>query len=139
VDAPRRQQWIRAALLVGVVYFLIGKVFALPANHVQAWRLAAWLVSGVAYATHFGYEHFRLRNSPRLAAYHVAVAVAIGAFGLAVAGMIHSLSTASVIRPVWLLAIVVWPAVTAIPAFLGALVAGAILSRRARTPRTSLQ
>jgi hypothetical protein len=130
MDAPYRREWIRAAFLVGAVYFLIGRVFA---NHVHAWRLAAWMVSGVAYAAHISYEHFRLRNPPRLAALHVAVAVAIGAFGLAVAGMIHSLSTALTIRPVWLLAIVVWPAVTALPAFLVALVAGAILSRRRRS------
>jgi hypothetical protein len=133
VNAPRRQPWLRAALLLGVVYFIIGRVFSLPADHVQAWRLAAWIVSGVAYAAHIGYEHFRLRNSPRLTAVHVAVGVAIGAFALAVAGMIHSLSTTSGIRPAWLLAIVVWPAVTALPAFLGALVAGAVLPSRHRS------
>ena len=117
------------ALLLGVVYFLIGRVFALPADHVHEWRLAAWMVSGVAYAAHIGYEHFKLRSSPRSTAVHVAVAVAIGAFALAVAGMIHSLSTASTIRPAWLLALLIWPAVTAVPAFLGALVAGAVLQR----------
>jgi len=127
------QAWIRAALLLGVVYFLIGKLFALPANHVHLWRLAAWMVSGGAYAAHIWYEHFRLRNSPRITAVHVAVAVAIGAFALAVAGMIHSLSTGSAIRPAWLLAIVAWPAITALPAFLGALVAGTILPRRSRS------
>jgi hypothetical protein len=87
------------------------------------------MVSGVAYAAHIGYEHFKLCSSPRSTAVHVAVAVAIGAFALAAAGMIHSLSTASTIRPVWLLALVIWPAVTAVPAFLGALVAGAVLQR----------
>ena len=104
-------------------------VFALPADHVHAWRLAAWMVSGVAYVAHIGYEHFKLRSSPRSTAVHVAVAVAIGAFALAVAGMIHSLSTSSTIRPGWLLALLIWPAVTAVPAFLGALVAGAVLQR----------
>lgn len=133
MDASRRQAWVRAALLVGVVYFLIGRVFALPADHVQVWRLAAWVVSGGVYAAHIGYERFRLRNSPRLAAAHVALAVAIGAVGLAVAGMIHSLSTTSAIRPAWLLALVIWPAVTAVPAFLVALAAGAVLARLRRS------
>ena len=132
MNASRRQAWVRAALLLGVVYFLIGRVFTLPANHVHVWRLAAWVVSGVAYAAHIGYEHFRLCNSPRLTAVHVGVAVAIGACALAVAGMIHSLSTASATRPAWLLAIVIWPAVTGLPAFLGALVAGAMLPRSPR-------
>ncbi|MEO5616951.1 MAG: hypothetical protein ABIS67_04200 [Candidatus Eisenbacteria bacterium] len=133
MNASLRQAWVRAALLLAVVYLLVGRVFALPADHVHAWRLAAWMVSGVAYAAHVAYEHFRLRNSPRVTAMHVAVAVAMGAFALAVAGMIHSLSTPAGIRPAWLLAMVIWPAATALPAFLGALVAGAMLPRRQRT------
>jgi hypothetical protein len=133
MDASRRQPWVRAALLFGVAYFLIGRLFTLPANHVPLWRLAAWMVSGGAYAAHIGYEHFRLRNLPLVTALHVAVAVAIGAFALAVAGMIHSLSTASVIRPTWLLALVLWPAFTAVPAFFVALVAGAMLRRFPRS------
>jgi hypothetical protein len=130
MNAQPGQGWIRAAFLVGVGYFVIGKVFSLPAEHVQAWRLAAWAASGVAYAAHIRYEHFTLGNSPRLAALHVAVAVAIGAFLLAVAGMIHSLTTTSTIRPVWLLALVLWPIMTAVPAFLGAFVAGSLLPSR---------
>lgn len=118
------------ALLVGAVYFLIGKLFALPGEHAHAWRIAAWLVSAVVYAAHIGFEHFRLRNSPRVTAAHVALAVAIGAMALAFAGMIHSLSRSSTIRPVWFLALVIWPVATALPAFLGALVAAAVLPRR---------
>src|SRR5437764_13094450 len=128
-----RQAWLRAAPLVGVVYFLVGKVFALPANDLRWWRPSAWIVSGGAYAAHIAYEHYRLGSSPRVSASHIALAVAIGAILLAVAGMLHSLSTASAIRPTWLLALVVWPAVTAIPAFLGALVAGAVLARLPRS------
>jgi hypothetical protein len=129
MEASRGQVWFRAALLVGVAYGLIGRLFALPASDVHVWRLAAWIVSGAVYAAHIGYEHFRLRSSPRLTALHVAVAVAIGAFALVAAGMLHDLWTASTIRPAWLLALVVLPAVTAVPAFLGGLVAGATLRR----------
>lgn len=128
-NASRRPTWVPAAILLGVVYFVVGRLFALPTNNVHAWRLAAWIVSGVVYAAHIGYEHFRLRSSPRLTALHVAVAVAIGAIGLAVAGMIHSLSTASAIRPAWLLALVAWPAITALPAFFVALGVAAMLRR----------
>jgi hypothetical protein len=133
MDASHRQAWFRAALLVGVVYLLVGRLFALPATHLRGWRLAAWVVSGAAYAAHIGYEHFRLRTSPRVTALHVALAVVIGAFGLAVTGMIHSLSSASAIRPAWLLALVLWPAVTAVPAFLVALLVGAALARLPRS------
>ena len=125
---PGRRQWIRAALLVAAIYLLIGRLAAQPSDHVREWRLAAWLISGAAFAMHIWYEHFRLRSSHRVTAAHAAAAVAIGAFGLAVAAMIHSLSTASSIRPVWLLALILWPAITAVPAFLVALVVAALLS-----------
>lgn len=120
------------ALLVGVAYLVIGRVFALPVRNVQAWRLAAWVVSGVAYAFHLGYERFMRRSSPRVTALHAALAVAIGAFGLAVAGMIHSLSTRQTILPAWLLALVLWPAFTAIPAFLLAWLAVSVLAKLER-------
>ena len=117
------------ALLVGVVYVMVGRLFAAPTSHAHAWRLAAWLVSAIAYAAHIAYEHFRRRESPRLMAVHVAVAVAIGGLGLAIVGMVHSLSNTSAVRPAWLLALVLWPAVTALPAFVVALVVGAVLAR----------
>jgi hypothetical protein len=129
MEAFPGQVWLRAALLVGATYGLIGRLFALPASDVHAWRLAAWIVSGAVYAAHIAYEYFSLRSSPRLTALHVAVAVAIGAFALVAAGMLHDLSTASTIRPAWLLALVVLPAVTAVPAFLGGLAIGAALRR----------
>jgi hypothetical protein len=127
-----RQPWVRAALLVGLAYFLIGRVFAWPTTHVQGWRLAAWAISGAAYAAHIGYEHFRLRHSPYPTALHAALAVAIGAFGLAAAGALHSLLATSTIRPAWLLAFVAWPVVTAVPAFVVALVAATVLARLPR-------
>ena len=129
MDSSRHKQWIPAALLLGALYVIVGRVFAAPATHVQEWRLAAWLVCGVAFAAHIAYEHFSLRHPSRSAAGHAAVAVAIGAFLLAVAGMINSLWTTSALRPIWFLAIFLWPAITAVPAFLAALVAGLILAR----------
>ena len=126
---PRRIGWTLAALVVGVVYVLIGRGFALPASNAQAWRLAAWAVSGVVFAAHIGHEHFRRRCPPRRTAWHAAVGAAIGAFGLAVAGMVHALSTTGAIRPVWYLALVLWPLITAVPAFLVALLTGLVLAR----------
>ncbi len=130
MDASGRQTWVRAALLVGVVYFLIGRVFALPSDHVRGWRLAAWIVSGVVYAAHIGYEHFRLNNSPRATALHAAMAVAVGAFLLAVAATAHAVMVPSH-APYWrfLLALAVWPIVTALPAFIFALPVAAVLAR----------
>jgi hypothetical protein len=128
VGTSGRRAWVGATLLVGAAYFLIGRGFALPASHVRVWRLAAWVLSGGAYAAHIAYERLRLGSSPRVTAWRAALAVAIGAFALALAGMIHSLSTGSGFRPMWLLALAVWPAVTAVPAFLVAVVAAAVLA-----------
>ena len=128
MDTSPRRAWIPVAFLVGIIYFIIGRVFAQSTNHAHAWRMAAWILSLVAYATHIWYEQFRLRSSVRSTALHAAVAVAIGAFALALSGMIRSLSTTSAIRPAWLLSLVAWPAITAVPAFLVALAAGALLS-----------
>ena len=133
MDTSRRQGWVGPALLLGVVYSLIGIVFALPTEHVLVWRLAAWMVSGGAYVAHIAYEHLRLRNSPRLTALHVAVAVAIGALGLAVAATVHELLTASHYRLSLLLAFLAWPIITALPAFLVALAAGTVLTRFSRS------
>lgn len=121
--------WIRATLLAGLAYLLIGRLFPQPAEHREAWRLAAWLVSGVVYGAHIWYEHSRLRNAPLTTAVHVAAGVALGGFALAVAAIIHSFSTPAGFRTSWVLALVLWPALTGIPAFVGALVAATLLRR----------
>ncbi|MGE5072820.1 MAG: hypothetical protein ACM3MF_05265 [Anaerolineae bacterium] len=130
MNGSHRQRWFLTALLIGTLYFLIGELFALPANNVRAWRLAAWLASAAAYAAHIGYEHFRLRNSPRAIAFHAATGVAIGAFGLALGATVHSWlvpSSTPFIR--FLLALVLWPVITALPAFLAAYVVSVVLAR----------
>jgi hypothetical protein len=118
-------------VLVGIGYALVGIVFALPASHVRAWRLAAWAVSAMGYAAHLAYERFRLQNSAGSAALHVAFAVALGAFGLAVGANIHSLSTGSADqhRRLLLLSLGIWPVITALPAFLVALGTNVVLAR----------
>lgn len=130
------RRWPRAALLFGIVYPIVGITFAVPAHSSAgqaraAWRLAAWLVCGAAFAAHLAYEHFRLRSPPGRAAWHVSVAVAFGAFVLAVWINAHPHRSPSN-RPQALLALVVFPVVTAVPAFLVALATSAVLSRGGR-------
>lgn len=130
-----RQSWVRAALILGIGYAAVGIVFALPATHVRAWRLAAWMVSGIGFAVHIAYEHFRLKSSPSSAALHVAFAVGLGAFGLAVGANIHSLFTgsASQHRQLLFLSLAIWPLITALPAFLVALGTNMVLTRALRS------
>ena len=122
--------WLRTAILFGLGYFLVGRLFAVPGPHGQTWRFAAWVVSFFIYTTHFRYERARSSSPPRMVALHVATAVAIGAFGLAVAGMMRSVTTQGSLKPTWLLALVLFPAVTAVPAFLVALIAAVFAARR---------
>jgi hypothetical protein len=86
-----RQSWVYAAVLAGLLYAIVGITFAIPASNGRAWRLAAWAISIVLYTAQVVYEHFALRHSPRSAALHVAVAAALGAFGLAIGANLHSL------------------------------------------------
>ena len=124
-----RRSWVAAVLCLGGLYCLVGVVFARPTTHVQMWRLAAWAVSAVGYAAHIVYERFRLRSSLRAGALHVAMAAALGAFGLAVAANIHSLTVTLTDehRRLLLLALAIWPVMTGLPAFLVSLVAGWVL------------
>ena len=97
------------------------------------WRLAAWMISAVVLAVHIAYEYFRLNSSPLITALHTAVAVAIGAFGLAVVANVHELAAGSTYRYLLALALVAWPLLTGVPAFVVALIstyALALIRRR---------
>ena len=97
------------------------------------WRLSAFVVSAVVFAAHIAHEHFRIRNTSGLTAWHASVGVAFGAFALALAANIHDLGSASGYRHRMLIALVAWPALTAVPAFVVALVAAAVLGLRRRS------
>jgi hypothetical protein len=130
MSAPNQQPWFGTVILIGVLYCVVGIVFALPSNQVRMWRLAAWVISAAVYAAHIGYEHFTLRNVSRSTALHVAIAVGIGGFALAVAATVHSLLVPpNYQRWRFVLALVVWPVITALPAFLVALAVAALLAR----------
>ncbi len=127
-------------ILAAVAYVGIGILFSVlsrsaDADHVRLWRLAAWVASAAVAAAHIGYEHYRLSSSPRATALHAAGAVALGAFGLALVANVHWVLAETHGQRPPLLALPVWPVITAIPAFLGALAVAAVLTRFSR--RTS--
>ena len=131
-NEPQRSARIWTILVVGAVYAVVGIVIARLAgaaasSHMRViWRLSAWAISGIAFATHIGYELFRLKRSRTGSALDASLAVGVGAFALAAAanlhryrsapGADHSLSIN--------LALVSWPLLTGIPAFLVALALG---------------
>ena len=133
----KRRPWLLPAALLAAFYATVGITFAFPVTHVRGWRVAAWIVSGLAYVAHLLYERYGLRSSTRVAALHVAIAAALGALGLAIGALVNSLATG---RPpehqrLLLAALALWPLITGIPAFVVGLAASALLTlgTRART------
>jgi hypothetical protein len=126
---PQTGSWIAVTILIAALYAAVGIAVAVPATHVQVWRLGAWLVSAIAYGAHIAHERFRLRNNPLTAAMHVALAAALGAFGLALSANVHAWTTASpdARRGLLLLALVLWPVITFIPALIVALTLSAVM------------
>jgi hypothetical protein len=127
--AYNRLSWLVAMMLAGLTYGFIGIVFAVPSSHVRLWRLAAWIASGIVYVSHIAYERYRLHKRPLTTALHAAAAVALGAFVLAVGATVHAAMLPSHI-PYWRfrIALVVWPIITAVPAFIVALVFASLLT-----------
>ena len=135
MDNSGHQRWLSTVMLVGVLYLAVGITSATLAGAAASnqtrsfWRLSAFIISAVVFSAHIAYEHFRLRNTARPIAWHASVAVAFGAFALALVANIHDLGSASGYRPRMLIALVAWPLLTALPAFIVALAAAAGLGR----------
>jgi flagellar basal body-associated protein FliL len=127
-----RLRWVWVVLIVAAAYLVSGLVSAALSRAAassqgrQAWRLGAWVISAVAFAVHIRYEHIRLRSTPRTVAFHVALAVALAGFGLAVSASLHGRATN---HPFPATALLIWPVLTALPAFIVALVVAVVLSR----------
>ncbi|HEY8833266.1 MAG TPA: hypothetical protein VIM21_12255 [Gemmatimonadaceae bacterium] len=136
MNATGRLKWLWVVLLVAVLYLVAGLVSAALARSAgstqirEVWRLAAWVVSAVAFAAHIYYEHVRLRSFPRTTAWHTALAVGLAGFGLAVSAALHGHATN---HPFPLFALAIWPVMTALPAFVVALLVAVVLSRGRRT------
>ena len=138
-----RARWIRAAVLAGALYLIVGLVFADLAGWAASpamrttWRAAAYLISAIVFAMHIRHERVRRGDPPLTTALHVSLGVALGACALALAANVHALSTPSANRARLGVAIVAWPLLTGVPAFLVALVAASMLKRSADSPSPS--
>jgi len=123
MERSSERRWLHIILILGIIYCLDGIVFGMLAGWSTSlkirtiWRLAAWLTSAALFAAHIWYERFRLNNSPRKSALHVATAAALGAFGLAVAANINALFISTTNQMLLALSLVLWPVLTAVPAF----------------------
>ncbi len=129
LNGSRTNQWL-AVILFGAVYIVVGVGFPNPSaadKNQFLWRLAAWVICAVAFLIHIGIERFRFWNPAGRTAFHVALAVALGGFGLAVAANVHSFTADKSNRGLLALALVLWPLITGLPAFLVAFVIAALV------------
>ena len=136
-DNSGRQRSLNGVLLAAVLYLAIGITSAalgrLAASNDRRffWRLSAFGISAVVFVTHVAYEQFRLRNAVWPTAWHASKAVALAAFALALGAVSRGLESASGLQSKMLVALVAWPLLTGVPAFIVA-AAGAALLARAR-------
>ena len=135
MNDAHRPAWVPAALLAAVLYAVVGVVFSLlagaAASHrgVLLWRWAAFAISGGVFVAHILIEHLRRGPPAARTAWRIAVGVAGGGFGLALWANLHELGSAAGFRPRMVIALVAWPVLTAVPAFLVALAAAAGIAR----------
>jgi hypothetical protein len=135
VDALTRRHWLVTALLFGLFYVAVGLVsseLSAAASSRQlgfVWRFGAYVVSAIAFAIHLRYEYFTARSAPATAALHAATGVALGALFLATAALIRAQIVGGPNPVGHVIALVAWPAITAIPAFIVGLAATALLAR----------
>ena len=121
-------------ILVGLVYFVVNVAFAELAGRAASNTMRVvlnrlgFVVSLVAFAAHIVYDQRRLGNPPRTTATHVALSAGLGAFGLALTANVHGLWVGSNRQYSLALALIVWPVITALPAFEAAVAAAAGLA-----------
>ena len=127
-------RWLRTVTPFAVAYVMVGIVTAqlsgsAASMHARiAWRLVAWGVSVLLFGSQLGVERIRLNNTTLRSALHTSAAVALGALALAAAGPVRAhWGTDSQQRA--LMALLLWPVLTGVPALIVALGAGAVLDR----------
>jgi hypothetical protein len=135
VGESDRRRWLGVAILAGALYLAISMVSATLANRAEAhamrfiWRLSAFIGCAVVFLVHLGQE-LRQCHPARITARHTSVGVALGGFALALAANLHDLGSVAGYRPRMLIALVAWPLLTAVPAFVAVVVIGAVFARR---------
>jgi hypothetical protein len=87
---------------------------------VKAWRVAAWVLSLGVFGLHVVFERRQTVSRSR-AALDVALAVALGAFGVAALGPVRSHWGDPHLIRVAILSLAAWPLLTGVPAFCAAL------------------
>jgi hypothetical protein len=134
MSQTKRSKYIKLIISFGLIYLVIGILSALITNPMEptgmqtSLRLLALALAIAAFVYHIRLELFKSNNSILRTALYAAIATAIGTFLLAVMANIHSILTAAENKDQLPLALIVWPAVTGLLAFLGGSVVAKIFS-----------
>lgn len=134
ISHSTRHRWIRTALAVGGIYLVVTLASGARAGAAASdwarsvWRFAAFAICGMVLLAHAAYEHLWFGRGPRLTAWHASVAVAFGMFALAAVVNVRHLLSPAGYRPRMLIALVAWPLLIGVPAFVGTLVLTGLLS-----------
>jgi hypothetical protein len=125
--------WMGRALIYALIYVVVGVLFAQLAGQAtilgaRFWRLAAWVVSGIAFGTHIQHERVALSRTAFASGLHAATAAAVGALGLALAAIVHRHGVGLPRSGLLSAALIIWPVITFVPA-LGVGVGAAALMR----------
>ena len=133
-----QRQWLWILLGAGVTYFLIGRIFSALAaanwNDRTYWRLAAWAVSAVIFAGHTRIERTKFASTAARAALRAALASALGAFLIAVAAFVQPQVNSAPLG-LRLAALVLFPPITMVPAFIVAWVLASTVWKPRDRPR----
>lgn len=128
-------RWLGRALIYALIYIIVGVVFAQLAFHsgmlgARFWRLAAWLASAIAFGAHLQHERVTSARTIVAAGLHAATAAALGAFGLALAAIVHRQAAGLPRSGLLGAALIIWPVITFIPALLVGMAAATLMRPR---------
>jgi hypothetical protein len=119
-----RHSWLRTALVVAVIYAVIGLVTVATSRAaggadmqaaVRLIRSISWLLSAVLFFVHLVIES-RSRPKPTVAASHASAAVAMATLLLALIATARQMSAGNT-RPAVFVAIAAWPLLTGLVSF----------------------
>jgi len=136
-ETRTRAGWLGRALVYALIYLAIGLVFGALAGRsgfggARVWRFAAWLCSAIAFGTHVQFERVTTGRSAVSSAWHAAVGAAVGAFALALSAIIHRQVVGLPRSGLLGAALVVWPCIVLVPAFLVGLAGATLMQPRGR-------
>jgi hypothetical protein len=136
VEPTMHAGWLGRALVYALIYAVVGALFAQLAGHstfvgARFWRLAAWVVSAIAFGTHVQHERVTAGRTLLATGLHAATAAAVGAFGLALAAIVHRHAAGLPRSGLLGAALIIWPLMTFIPALLVGMAAATLMRPRA--------